>query len=992
MKKILRLLLSGTGIVLSLSASGQINTVVDDTILPTPITCTGGAFDFYFEANDTRANDGTYALYIFKSNYQPVNGVSLNQSLQRVFDVGTYVSSPAAGKNRRKATVKFDPIALIGGDYKIYIFAGTAGATAKASDPFGLNAAPSVVIGGVNTTPLFGEPARIRFSFTGSGPWSFYYSENPYSYPTRFLSTTNTSVEVDINSDYYTSYTYDNIHIRNVQGGCGGNATSVGTVIGSAVINVRYLSITYGSISQPNTCPGTSITVPFSVNGAPPPGTKYRLEFSDANGSFSNPYVVATVTGTGSPLSGNTPPDYAPGTGYKLRIVPDNNNINTSIEVNVTLTRPAPPVAQTSYAYCPGENPTQLTASGEALRWYNDTGQLPGAPTPPKDVASSYNVTQTKDGCQSNFTTIRISIKPKSDRPNPGNRDYCQNEQANTLSELVSGVTNPKWYDSNGSELGGNFRPNTGEVGTKTYRVSQQHNDCRSDQAEFNIRVKPRPVAPGVKSAEPVCQLTSVSNALLQAAVTSSNVTLRWYETEQGGGGSDQPPTPRTGNAGLQTYFVSQLLEGCEGPRAKIEQEVKPAPALPTVASNPVLRCLNDPVTTLAPAGAQFNWYRQASGGSREASISVATNQVRTDSYYVSQTGSNGCESGRQAVEVRVLAPPASPEVTAAGFACQFSKPVALQPSGSGLVWSGTGITGSTETAPVPSTALPATFSYQIVQRVGTCTSAAASLTYTIRPVPAAPTVQSPLKLCLNSPIRDLTAPGQNLKWYDNSNRSNPAQNRVTINPTTAGTMRYYVTETDNFGCESQTSLLEVQVLVPVSARLTGDSLVMLYDSSAIRVQFTGEAPFTMTLWDGRIVTTSSNPYVVWVKPKASGTYQLRALSNDCGSGNPGNAYVLRVLIPLSTEPTTATGAMSLRIFPNPSNTHVNLTWEAPAREVVRLRLIDVSGRTLWQRERSGTGIVETEQFSLRDLSTGLYLIQLLDEQKGVVTKRILKN
>ncbi|MCY7351582.1 MAG: hypothetical protein LH606_13100, partial [Cytophagaceae bacterium] len=526
---------------------------------------------------------------------------------------------------------------------------------------------------------------------------------------------------------------------------------------------------------------------------------------------------MATVTGTGGALVGNTPTDYAPGTGYKLRIVPDNFNINTSIAVNVTLTRPAPPEAQTSYAYCPGENPTQLTAKGDNLRWYNDSGQLPGAPNPPKDVASSYNVTQTVSGCQSNFTTIKVSIKPKSDRPNVSNKDYCQNEPAKTLSEAASGA-NLKWYESNGTtELSGDFRPGTGEAGNKTYRVSQEYNGCRSDQAEFSIRVKPRPGAPGVKSAESVCQNTSASSDQLRAAVTSGN-DLRWYETEQGGAGNGQVPNPRTGNAGLQTYFVSQTLDGCEGPRAKVEQEIKSAPSLPTVATNPVLHCLNDAASTLSATGNQLKWYRQANGGNSEASISISTDQVRTDTYYVTQTGTNGCESGRQSLEVRINPKSDPPGVSNREY-CRNdpAKPLSELTSGAAKPkWYDDGNGSELNGDFRPGTGDVGNKTYQVTQEYNGCRSDPAKFNIRVKAIPAAPVTQKAPDICqlVQRPNAEISASarGEALRWYETEQGG--AGRGQAPNPLTgsAGQQNYFVSQTVE-GCESPRSKVKQTVL-----------------------------------------------------------------------------------------------------------------------------------------------------------------------------------
>jgi Secretion system C-terminal sorting domain/Ig-like domain CHU_C associated len=56
--------------------------------------------------------------------------------------------------------------------------------------------------------------------------------------------------------------------------------------------------------------------------------------------------------------------------------------------------------------------------------------------------------------------------------------------------------------------------------------------------------------------------------------LTADGINLTWYTTATGGQGSLSAPTPNTAIAGLTSYWVTQTVNGCVSPRAKIDVTV----------------------------------------------------------------------------------------------------------------------------------------------------------------------------------------------------------------------------------------------------------------------------------------------------------------------------------------------------------------------------------------------------------------------------------
>jgi len=76
-------------------------------------------------------------------------------------------------------------------------------------------------------------------------------------------------------------------------------------------------------------------------------------------------------------------------------------------------------------------------------------------------------------------------------------------------------------------------------------------------------------IAPGVSAATITYELGDVA-----AALTATGTSLKWYTIETGGTALSSVPVPNTSVPGTVTYYVSQTLNGCEGPRASITVKV----------------------------------------------------------------------------------------------------------------------------------------------------------------------------------------------------------------------------------------------------------------------------------------------------------------------------------------------------------------------------------------------------------------------------------
>ncbi|MXN91934.1 hypothetical protein GR160_11935, partial [Flavobacterium sp. Sd200] len=129
------------------------------------------------------------------------------------------------------------------------------------------------------------------------------------------------------------------------------------------------------------------------------------------------------------------------------------------------------------------------------------------------------------------------------------------------------------------------------------------------------------------------------------ADLTATGTSLKWYTTSTGGTALTATTAVTT-----RTYYVSQTLNGCEGPRAAVAVTVNSIIPSPTASAQTLIT--GSTVANLTATGTALQWYTASTGGTALATGTV----LNSGTYYVSQT-LNGCESTRIAVTVTIYTP-----------------------------------------------------------------------------------------------------------------------------------------------------------------------------------------------------------------------------------------------------------------------------------------------------------------------------------------------
>ncbi len=612
----------------------------------------------------------------------------------------------------------------------------------------------------------------------------------------------------------------------------GGTATGTATVPSTtaAAIGNRlyYVSQTIGGCESPRASILVTVTdTPIAPNTSP---LIYCINQS-VNPLTATPSAGGTLNWYGTNAMGGmassippTPPTTATGvkTYYVSQSLGSCEGPRASLAVTVNSLPAAPAVPPASTTYCEGQTAVALSATGQNLRWYgqNPTGGTPSAnATVPSTAVAAigttpYYVSQTVNNCEGPRAAISVVVRARPATPVPTPApEYCQNQAAAALVATPSAGGTLNWYGPNlngGTATGTATVPLTTQSGTVNYYVSQSATGCESARIPIPVTVKPTPIAPGVATPLIACQ-NRTGYAL--TATPSTGGTLNWYGTSAMGGMATATPAALSTTAvGSTIYYVSQSVNGCEGPRAGLTVTVNAVPAIPTLPASPTY-CEGAVAAPLSATGVGLRWYGASATGisfsPNATTPSTAAAAIGTTLYYVSQFVA-GCESDRGGIPVLVKDTPNAPGVSAIDFCQGTPVPVlnATPAANATLNWYGAATGGSASpTAPLPINTTVGTTVYYVSQTLVGCEGPRTGLNVRVKATPAAPGV-NPISFCNNSPAQPLTASGSSLKWYDAGD--NPLSGTPTPDTRNVGNQTFKVSQTSNENCEGPKASLSV--------------------------------------------------------------------------------------------------------------------------------------------------------------------------------------
>lgn len=327
-----------------------------------------------------------------------------------------------------------------------------------------------------------------------------------------------------------------------------------------------------------------------------------------------------------------------------------------------------------------GTNPqmrlTAYTGTGDCI-WYEQEPDYPSYTFSSDATGTSYTSLKTtvgentvwaviyENGCYSRPMSGTYIIKAVPNPPSVASAEVCEGQKNLSVSATADVDAFITWYADEAKTIvlktnSLTYQSNELSVGSYTYYAAQTYDGCESEAVSVGYRIKENPSMPVVSSS--VYNFCTYDTAPI---LTAAGENIRWYlsdkttlaQSENNGYGESFQTSDMT--SGAHIYYVSQTVEGCEGPQAEVRYFVNPKPASPITADKSMCEGENE-IPTLTTNLSIDQWYADSL-----ATILVATGFQYTPSsvgsedqiYYVVRE-QKGCSSDTIATTLSVIPQP----------------------------------------------------------------------------------------------------------------------------------------------------------------------------------------------------------------------------------------------------------------------------------------------------------------------------------------------
>lgn len=688
---------------------------------------------------------------------------------------------------------------------------------------------------------------------------------------------------------------------------------------------------------------------------------------------------------------------------------------------------PAAPAVTTPVNYCIGAKPVALTPSGSVYKWYNAANGGTGSATAPTPTATaagttSYYVTQANTygtlSCESPRAKVDVVVNPTPAAVTPLSEAFCQErtDKNYTFATQPSTGNTLNWYTAATGGTATTATPtiNLKEAKITTYYVTQlSDKGCESaTRVAQKIEVKPLPAVPGITSALiEYCQFVAAKPL---EATPVTNATLNWFGTDATGGtSSPNAPTPSTAEGGTTSYYVAQTLAGCIGDRAKIDVKINTTPK-PTTKTY-LEYCQNATATALDATGTVLKWYREANGTEWQGVPFIPfTEKVQDYSFYVTQTGSNGCESPKEEIKIHIKSLPSATISGNSTIDLGSEATLNIRFTGDGP-WSyvlSNGTTGTTDQGNHQITVKPnTTTSYLITEVSNACGKGLpiGSALVTVK----VPTINSGspsvAEVCAGKPFTvpfqqsgdfpagntfklQISRENSDTKFYTIPSTATASSITATFPDSTKGGTFYLrvISSGTNpeFTVKGSVSSITINLSPLPVATLTGTQTILVGETAELKADMTGKAPWTFSLNNGikdSVITANATPYIFKLAPKTTTTYAITKVTNGCGTGNGVGTARVQVDPILGVEPQTPSNWA--KVYPTVINgkATVEVTGAISPKQAT-IEVVDLNGRTHSARKITQ----KTTEVDFANEPSGLYLIRIRNGNLNTV-QRVMK-
>lgn len=531
---------------------------------------------------------------------------------------------------------------------------------------------------------------------------------------------------------------------------------------------------------------------------------------------------------------------------------------------------------------------------------------------------NNFSITATS-GCISPADTATINLVD----PNPpaaptasSNTPVCAGQTLNLSTPAVSGVTynwtGPNSFSSN-TQNPSITSVTAAAAGTYSLTTTNTTTGCTSAAGTTTVAINPLPAVPTVGSNSPICTGQTLN---LTAATTTSGATYSWTGPNSFATTTQNPSIASATTAAAGIYSVIAVLNGCQSAAAPTTVAVNVTPVIFSNSfSNPTTCSGTDGSISLSGMAAStqytINYAKNGTAVTPVTLTSAATGVITipnlgAGTYTNIIVGSGaGCTSAP--VASITLTDPALPATPVAGANSPVCEGQALNLTSSttttGVTYSWTGPNSFASSSQNPTispvtAAAAGTYTITVTNLTTLCTSAPATTTVTVKPLPTDPVAGSNSPVCEAGTLSltsTATTTGATYTWTGPNSFTSAAQN-PSISPVTLAANGTYTVYTTLNGCQSANSSTITVIVKPLPAvpTVSSNSPVCSGTGNTLQLNSASTTAGVTYSWTGpnSFTAATQNASIAAPTVMATGLYTVTVTLNGCTVNGTTNVVV----------------------------------------------------------------------------------------------------
>lgn len=577
---------------------------------------------------------------------------------------------------------------------------------------------------------------------------------------------------------------------------------------------------------------------------------------------------------------------------YSIRVTVDGCLSPAGTVTQTVKTRPAAPTVSNSSPVCVGDNVTLSTpiVIGASYQWtgpngYNTNLQNPTITNIASSNAGVYSLALSVNGCigESSSTTVVVNPIPGSVAVN-STGPVCLSESLNISADAVP-LAAYTWTGPNGfvSSVRDIIITDMNADKTGVYQVIVSVAGCPSLANTINATLKPTPAAPTINPISPVCE-----NGTLTLNASSDPTATYTWSGPAGFTSSIQNPVVSSFNASnAGTYVAYVVVDGCRSANNTVNVTMQSLPVVSTLGTNgPVCVGNTLQLNTATITGASYQWTGPNGFASTSQNPSIANVSLNNAGNYSLALSVNGCVGPASSVAATINPLPNAAVVTSTGPVCvtETLRMTANDIPTATYSWTGpNGFISTNREIDIVNMSAATAGAYQVIVSVAGCPSAPTSVNATLKPTPAAPTINPISPVCENGTLtlNASSDPTATYTWTGPAGFSSTAQNPVIPTVATSNAGTYFANVVVN-GCRSANNTVNVSVLsLPVVSSLSTNGPVCVGNTLQLNTATVAGASYQWTGPNG-YTSTNQNPSINNVSLANAGNYSLALTVNGC--------------------------------------------------------------------------------------------------------------